>query len=95
MKPNAPRIAAKQHGIVHVTGKPDIACTLRNLSDLGAQLNFPNPTILPRVFQLKFDGTEQRVTVMWQSGRLSRRKVPDADPGRRRAEEADWPWSRK
>ena len=54
-----------------VTGKPDIVCSLRNLSNLGAQLSFPKPTILPRIFSLKFDGVEQRVTVMWQSGRLA------------------------
>jgi hypothetical protein len=92
---NAPRIVAKQQGIVHINGRPEIACTVRNLSNTGAQLNFSNPTILPRAFHLKFDGSEQRVTVIWQSGRLAgvRFQTPLRGIGAA-AKRKMWPWSR-
>jgi hypothetical protein len=46
----AQRVTTKQQGTIRVPGRPDIMCTLRNLSSHGAQLNFGNPTILPRSF---------------------------------------------
>ena len=91
----APRISAKQQGIVHINGKPDITCSVRNLSNLGAQLSFPNPTILPRTFQLRFDGTEQRVTVIWQSGRLAGVRFQSPLKGVGAQKKRLWPWSRK
>ena len=68
---NAPRIAAKQQGTIHIQGRPDLTCSLRNISNTGALLSFPNPVILPRSFEIKFDGQQLRVTVVWQSGRLA------------------------
>ena len=92
---NAPRVAAKHQGIVHINGRPEIACTIRNLSNTGAQLNFAHATILPRVFQLKFDGNEQRVTVVWQSARLAgvRFQAPLRGIGGATKKKL-WPWSR-
>jgi hypothetical protein len=91
---NAPRISAKHQGIVHINGRSEIACTVRNLSNTGAQLNFPHPTILPRVFHLKFDGNEQRVTVMWQSGRLAGVRFQAPLRGIGAVKRKLWPWSR-
>ena len=68
---NAPRVAAKHMGIVRIPGRADITCTLRDLSNTGAQLSFSNPVILPRTFNLNFDRQEMRVSVVWQSGRLA------------------------
>jgi len=92
---NAPRVTAKHQGIVHIHGRPEIACSIRNLSNTGAQLNFPHPTILPRAFQLKFDGNEQRVTVVWQSGRVAgvRFQMPLRGIGATTKKKM-WPWSR-
>ena len=91
---NAPRVAARHQGIVHIVGKPELTCTVRNVSNTGAQLNFPHPTILPRVFQLKFDGEEQRVSVVWQSGRLAGVRFQTPLRGIGAAKKKLWPWSR-
>jgi hypothetical protein len=92
----APRVTAKHHGIVSIAGRPDIACSVRNLSNSGAQLSFSNPVILPRIFTLKFDSTEQRVTVIWQSGKLAgvrfQAQLKGVGAGGRKRL---WPWSRK
>ena len=90
----APRVAAKHHGIVHITGKPELTCSIRNLSNTGAQLSFPHPTILPRVFQLKFDGNDQRATVVWQSGRLAGVRFQNPLRGINAPKKRMWPWSR-
>ena len=54
-----------------ISGRPEIACTIRDLSATGARLSFRNPTILPRPFTLRFDEEDQRVTVVWQAGCLA------------------------
>lgn len=91
-----PRVAAKHQGVISIPGRPALTCSIRDVSNLGAQLSFSNPIILPRVFHLKFGGIEQRVTVMWQSGKLAgvRFHVPlkgIGGPQKKRL----WPWSRK
>ncbi len=91
----APRIAAKQAGTVHVNGRADLSCTVRNVSNSGALLNFLNPVILPRAFDLKFDGNEQRVTVVWQSGRLAGVRFAMPLRGIAAPQKRAWPWSRK
>ena len=92
---NATRITAKQEGMVRISGKPDIPCTLRNLSNTGALLNFAHPVILPRSFDLKFDGQESRATVVWQSGRLAGVKFQTPLRGVSAPKKRAWPWSRK
>jgi len=91
----APRIAARHQGLIVATGRPDILCVIRNLSNSGAQLSFANPTILPRAFQLKFDGFSQRVTVVWQSGRVAGVRFQTALRGIGAQQKRSWPWSRK
>jgi hypothetical protein len=92
---NAPRISAKHQGIVSIVGRPEIPCTLRNLSNLGAQLAFQNPTILPRAFQLRFDGLDQRVSVIWQSGRLAGVRFQSPLKNISAPKKRLWPWGRK
>lgn len=91
----APRIPGKQQGIVHIAGRPEIMCAVRNLSNLGAQLNFAHPTILPRSFDLKFDDHSQRVSVVWQSGKLAGVKFHAPLTGVSAPKKKAWPWSRK
>jgi hypothetical protein len=90
----AERVPSKQQGTVHFTGRPDLSCTLRNLSNTGALLSFPNPVILPRVFDLTFDGQTMRSSVAWQSGRLAGVKFQTPLRGIGTAKKR-WPWSRK
>ena len=92
---NATRITAKTEGTVRISGKPDIPCTVRNLSNTGAMLNFAHPVILPRSFELKFDGQEMRVSVVWQSGRLAGVKFQIPMRGVSAPKKRAWPWSRK
>ena len=92
----APRVAGKHHGVVSIPGRPDIACSIRDVSNLGARLSFSNPIILPRIFHLKFDGVEQRVTVIWQSGKLAGVRFHLSLKGIGGARKKRlWPWSRK
>jgi hypothetical protein len=91
----APRVSAKQQCFVRITGKPDINCTIRNLSNSGAMLNFAHPTILPRAFALHFEGTEQRASVMWQSGRLAGVRFQTPLKGVIAPQKKKWPWSRR
>jgi hypothetical protein len=65
---NAPRSAAKFQGKVILPGKPDIDCTIRDVSATGARLQFQVRSFLPRTFALHFDGTTRNVRVMWQAG---------------------------
>jgi hypothetical protein len=65
---NAPRATTKHQGKVVVGGRTDIECQIKDLSSTGAKISFSNPTFLPKVFTLKFDGEEHRVTVKWQRG---------------------------
>lgn len=92
---NAPRIAAKHEGMVRITGRPDIRCSVRNLSNTGALLGFPNPVILPRIFELTFDGQDMRASVVWQSGRLAGVKFQTPLRGISGPKKRAWPWSRK
>jgi hypothetical protein len=91
----ATRVAARHQGIVRVTGRPETGCSIRNISNFGASLTFPHPTILPRTFDLSFSGQAQRVTLVWQSGRLAGVKFQTpmaglSGPEKRRT----WPWSK-
>ena len=47
-----------------------IDCTIRDLNDSGARLEFANPTELPTEFKLKILATDQVVPVelVWQRG---------------------------
>ena len=82
--------------MISIPGRPDIDCSIRDVSNLGRAAELLEPDILPRMFQLKFDGIEQRVTVMWQSGRLAGVRFQSplkgiGGPQKKRL----WPWSRK
>jgi len=90
----APRVASKQRCMIRIPGRPDITCTIRNLSNTGAMLNFANPTILPRAFSLQFDGTEQRASVIWQSGRIAGVRFQTVLRGVVAPQKKKWPWSR-
>lgn len=92
-----PRSQAKQRGRVVVSGRAEIACTIRDISPLGARLIFLHPTILPRTFRLVFGDEDQKVRLIWQSGLIAGvrfsapvRSAPAAAPSKRL-----WPWSKK
>jgi hypothetical protein len=69
---NAPRIFQKRRGTAVLGGgRPQLDCTIRDLSATGARLNFGHPTFLPKTFNLRFDSEDQRVTVMWQRGQYA------------------------
>ncbi len=89
----APRSSTRQKGTAVVDGRTEINCTIRDLSATGARLSFQNPTILPRTFWLRFDDTEQQVTVRWRSGLYA--GVRFAKPihnGRRKEKRRAWIW---
>lgn len=92
-----PRAATKQRGRIVISGRGDIPCTIRDVSQLGARLTFMHPTILPRTFRLIFDDQDQKVRVIWQSGLIA--GVRFAEPVRALGAAAPakrgWPWSRK
>jgi hypothetical protein len=92
----APRVAAKNRGTAIISGRTEIDCSIHDLSSHGARLSFLNPTILPRQFQLRFDDHDQRVTVIWQKGRLAGVKfqAPIRQAGRAR-KKGIWPFSRR
>jgi PilZ domain len=92
----APRVAAKNRGTAIISGRTEIDCTIRDLSSHGARLSFLNPTILPRQFQLRFEDHNERVTVIWQKGRLA--GVKFQTPIRRAGlapKKGIWPFSRR
>ena len=90
----APRAAAKQRGTV-VINRSEVPCTIRDLSVHGARLSFHNPTILPRQFRLQFDKHDQRVTVVWQAGRLAGVKFQTPIGRLTAPKKRGWLWSRK
>jgi hypothetical protein len=92
----APRTTAKNRGTAIISGRTEIDCMIRDLSSHGARLSFLNPTILPRQFQLRFDDQDQRVTVIWQKGRLAGVKFqsPIRRPGAAQ-KKGIWPFSRR
>jgi hypothetical protein len=92
----APRATAKNRGTAIISGRTEIDCMIRDLSSHGARLSFLNPTILPRQFQLRFDDQDQRVTVIWQKGRLAGVKFqsPIRRPGAAQ-KKGIWPFSRR
>lgn len=47
------------HGWVKIPGRPPLACTIRNMSDGGALLEFMRPEVLPFSFILTVDGSKQ------------------------------------
>lgn len=67
---DAPRISQKKKGSAAFNGR-HLDCSIRDLSATGARLNFGHPTFLPRIFNLRFDDQDQRVTVMWQRGQYA------------------------
>jgi hypothetical protein len=91
----AQRVAAKNRGMAIIGGRTEIDCTIRDLSAHGARLSFLNPTILPRQFQLRFDGHSQRVTVVWQSGRLAGVKFQTPIQHGDAKRKGLWPFSRR
>ena len=93
----APRITAKNRGTAIISGRAEIDCQIRDLSAHGARLSFLNPTILPRQFQLQFDGHDRRVTVIWQAGRLAGVKfqTPIKQAGLAKKKSGLWPFSRR
>lgn len=64
----SPRASSKLEGKALLSGRPDIPCTIRDLSATGARLSFRNPIILPRQFTLRFSAEDHRATVVWQAG---------------------------
>jgi hypothetical protein len=93
----AARSPARQRGRVVISGRPEIPCTIKDLSSLGARLSFMNPTILPRNFRLLFEDQDQKVRVIWQAGLLAGvrfqapiRALAGSAPAKR-----GWPWSKK
>jgi hypothetical protein len=64
----AARASANTRGKVTLVGRPDIDCTVRDLSAFGARLQFRVRTFLPRSFQLRFEGMDKEARVVWQSG---------------------------
>ena len=92
----APRSTAKKLGTAAIGGRAEIDCIIRDISPIGARLSFPHPTILPRAFRLKFDGQDQKVTVIWQAGLLAgvrfQTPIKAFTPVSRKR---GWLWSRK
>jgi hypothetical protein len=62
------RQASKLQGKAVLSGRADVECSIRDLSQTGARLSFRNPIILPRQFTLQFASEDHRVTVVWQAG---------------------------
>ncbi|MGH6924008.1 MAG: PilZ domain-containing protein [Propylenella sp.] len=91
---NAPRSSTRQRGTAVVSAGSEIACTIRDLSATGARLSFQHPTILPRTFRLRFDGTDQRVTVMWRRGLFAGVKFTAPIRGLAAKKRRSWFWSR-
>jgi PilZ domain-containing protein len=92
----AQRVAAKNRGTAIISGRTEIDCMIRDLSAHGARLSFLNPTILPRQFQLRFDDHDQRVTVVWQAGRLAGVKFQTPIRHARATKKKGlWPFSRR
>jgi len=90
---NAPRAPAKQRGTA-IFGGREIACTIRDLSALGARLNFAHPTFLPRQFRLVFDEGDQKVTVVWQRGINAGVRFQQPIRALPKSKKRTWPWSR-
>lgn len=91
---NAPRSPAKRKGKAVINGRSEVDCTVRDLSSLGARLNFPHPTFLPRKFRLVFDDQDQNVTVIWQAGMLAGVRFQQPIRSLPAAKKRSWPWSR-
>ena len=64
----SPRKQSRLQGKAILSGRADVDCSIRDLNATGARLGFRYPTILPRIFNLRFGEEEQRVTVIWQAG---------------------------
>ena len=57
--------------IVYANGTIVIDCTIRNISDTGAQLRVPISVPIPERFEFKETGGKARhVTVVWRQGDL-------------------------
>ena len=65
---HAARTSTRQQGHVQLPGRPDLDCTIRDVSATGARLQFRVRTFLPRTFKLHFDGQVRDARVMWQGG---------------------------
>jgi hypothetical protein len=76
-KRRIPRASAKYQGKVVLAGRPDIDCSIRDLSAFGARLQFRVRAFLPRNFKLRFNGMEKDVRVVWQSGLLAGVRFPE------------------
>ncbi len=92
---HAPRLPAKQRGKAFITGRSQVECVVRDVSSLGARLKFMNPTFLPRQFRLVFEGTDQKVTVIWQAGLIAGVRFQTPLRNLPAKKKRSWPWSRK
>jgi hypothetical protein len=52
--------------IVFGQGGSVIDCTVRNVSRTGATLKVQNAIAVPKKFELRWDGTAKRCTVVWR-----------------------------
>lgn len=88
----APRKDTKQTGKLVLHGRPEIDCTIRDLSASGARLSFRHPIFLPRTFRLRFGVEDQRVTVIWQGGLFAgvRFQSPIASAAPRKKRSLSW-----
>lgn len=64
----APRSTSKQTAVAQLGDRSEVDCAIRDLSVTGARLSFRHPIFLPRSFRLKFEGQDERVSVVWQRG---------------------------
>lgn len=67
-KRSAPRLKVLKSGRVIFDDLSGIDCTLRDVSEAGAKLILPKPTILPDTFRLLFtaDSSIRPVKIMWR-----------------------------
>ena len=65
----APRLAIGKTGIA-VTTAFSATCSIEEMSEVGARLQFGHAMVLPLKFILKFadDGYEELVTMVWRKG---------------------------
>jgi len=91
----APRSSTRQRGKVLLNGRTDVTCTIRDMSTLGARLNFTAPIFLPRSFQLQGEDFDQKVTVIWQAGVMAGVRFATPVRGLPATAKRRWPWSRK
>ncbi len=60
----------KSGKIIYVNGSIVIDCTIRNISETGAQLKVPTTVAIPDQFEFRetMGGQRRTATVMWRKG---------------------------